>query len=115
MVATRESPIHDNWKQAIVAAAETDTVMLNRHSGPALRVLRSERTMALEFDTSVNAMTAMADHRKLYFDGDMDAALALSGQIAGRIEQIRPVAEVIRECAQDCRAVLSQLHRLYVQ
>lgn len=114
MVATRESPIHENWKRAIVAAAETDTVMLNRHAGPALRVLRSERASALEFDTTVNAMGAMAEHRKLYFDGDMEAAVALSGQIAGRIEQIRPVAEVIRECAEDCLAVLSQLHRLYL-
>jgi enoyl-[acyl-carrier protein] reductase II len=114
MVATQESPIHDNWKQAIIGAAETDTVMLNRHAGPALRVLRSDRSTALEFDTTVNAMTAMLDHKKLYFDGDMEAAVALSGQIAGRIEAIRPVADIIRECADDCVAVLSQLHRLYV-
>ena len=114
MVATVESPIHQNWKQAIVDARETDTVMINRHIGPALRVLRSERADALEFDTTINAMTAMADHQKLYFGGDMDAAVALSGQIAGRIEQIRPVADVIRECADDCVAVLSQLNRLYV-
>jgi enoyl-[acyl-carrier protein] reductase II len=59
-------------------------------------------------------MTAMLDHKKLYFDGDMEAAVALSGQIAGRIEEIRPVADIIRECADDCVAVLSQLHRLYV-
>ena len=45
MVSAAESPVHDNWKQAIVAAAETDTVLLNRHS-PALRALRTERTDA---------------------------------------------------------------------
>lgn len=114
MVATAESPIHPNWKQAIIDAAETDTVMLNRHVGPALRVLRSERSTALEFDTTVNAMGAMAEHQRLYFGGEMDAALALSGQIAGRIERIRPVAEVIRECADDCLAVLANLGRLYL-
>ncbi|TEX49820.1 MAG: hypothetical protein B7C55_12665, partial [Actinomycetales bacterium mxb001] len=59
MVATQESPIHDNWKQAIVAAAETDSVLLNRHRAPAVRVLRTERTNALEFDTSRNAMDDM--------------------------------------------------------
>jgi len=37
MVSAAESPIHDNWKQAIVAAAETDTVFLNQHAKPALR------------------------------------------------------------------------------
>ena len=114
MVATLESPIHENWKGAIIDASETDTVLLNRHAGPALRVLRTERSNALEFDTSVDAMTAMADHRSLYFGGDLEAALALSGQIAGRIEEIRPVADVIRECAADCVAVLAQLGRLYV-
>ncbi|HZO60923.1 MAG TPA: nitronate monooxygenase, partial [Solirubrobacterales bacterium] len=51
MVSAAESPIHDNWKQAVLAARETDTVFLNRHTKPALRALRTERTTALEFDT----------------------------------------------------------------
>ncbi|MTA44965.1 MAG: nitronate monooxygenase, partial [Actinobacteria bacterium] len=60
MVATVESPIHENWKQAIVAARETDTVLLNRHAAPSLRVLRTERSNALEFDVATNAMEHMA-------------------------------------------------------
>src|SRR5919106_1855072 len=32
MVSAAESPIHDNWKQAVLAARETDTVFLNRHT-----------------------------------------------------------------------------------
>src|ERR671923_221229 len=42
MVSAAESPVHDNWKRAIVAAAETDTVFLNRFSRPGLRALRTE-------------------------------------------------------------------------
>ena len=38
MVSAAESPVHSNWKDAIVAAKETDTVFLNRQGpGPALR------------------------------------------------------------------------------
>src|SRR3954471_14709530 len=48
MVSALESPVHDNWKQAIVNAQETDTVFLNRHSKPGLRALRTERTSRLE-------------------------------------------------------------------
>ena len=48
MVSAAESPVHDNWKQAIVAAAETDTVFLNRFSRPGLRALRTARTTELE-------------------------------------------------------------------
>ena len=50
---------------------------------------------------------------KLYFGGDLEAALALSGQVAGRIDAVRPVAEVIRETAADCLALLERLAAHY--
>jgi len=101
MVSAAESPIHENWKNAIVDAAETDTVFLNRHTSPALRALRTERSEALELDTETNAMTAMmGTHLELYFGGDMEASLALCGRVAGRIDAIgplrRPVAKTTR-------------------
>src|SRR3990170_3411855 len=37
MVSSAESPVHENWKQAIVNAAETDTLFLNQRHSPALR------------------------------------------------------------------------------
>ena len=104
MVSSVESPVHDNWKQAIIAAAETDTVMLNRHASPALRALRTERTNALEFDTEQNAMALFGRAMDLYFGGDMEAAVALGGQAVGRIDEIRPVADIVRTCAHDCLA-----------
>jgi len=110
MVSAAESPIHTNWKQSIIDAAETDTVMLNRHTSPALRALRTERTNALEFDTETNAMTALVGKTMdLYFGGDMEAAVALSGQVAGRIESIEPVASILETCAADCLALLGKL------
>ena len=114
MVASAESPIHDNWKQAIVDAAETGTVMLNRHRAPAVRVLRTELTESLEFDTERNAMEAMAGVQELYFGGDMGAGLPFSGQVAGRIDSVRPVAEVIDECARECLEVLQALSTQYL-
>jgi enoyl-[acyl-carrier protein] reductase II len=113
MVATAESPIHDNWKQAIVDSPETGTVLLNRHARPALRVLRTPLTEALEFDTGTDAMAHMARYRELYFEGDMEAALPFGGQVAGRIDGIRPAAEVIRECAEECLRTIARLHRDY--
>ena len=43
MVSAAESPVHENWKNAIIAGAETDTVFLNRFSRPGLRALRTEQ------------------------------------------------------------------------
>jgi enoyl-[acyl-carrier protein] reductase II len=94
MVSAAESPVHDNWKQAIVAAAETDTVFLNRFSRPALRALRTERTTLLEHEDHVD-LSVFGRALELYFGGDMEAAIALTGQVAGRIESVEPVAAII--------------------
>jgi enoyl-[acyl-carrier protein] reductase II len=114
MVSAAESPVHENWKQSIIDAAETDTVFLNRHTSPALRAMRTERSEALEFDTETNAMSAMlGTHLDLYFGGDMEASLALTGQVAGRIEGVEPVADIIQRCAAECRTVLADLATRY--
>jgi enoyl-[acyl-carrier protein] reductase II len=59
-----------------------------------------------EFGDRANVM-------KLYFGGDLEAALALSGQVAGRIDAVRPVAEIVRETAADCLAILERLAARY--
>ncbi len=101
MVSAAESPVHDNWKKSILDAAETDTVFLNSHTSPALRALRTGRTSALEFDRESNAMAAF-NVKDLYFGGDMESGVALSGQVAGRIDEVKPVAEIIDECVNGC-------------
>jgi enoyl-[acyl-carrier protein] reductase II len=78
-----------------------------------VRVLRTEVSESFEFDTERNAMAAMVDHKAVYFDGDLSKGLAFGGQVAGRIDSVRPVAEVIRECADDCLAVIADLARRY--
>ena len=113
MVSCQESPVHDNWKRAIVDAAETDTVFLNSHTSPALRALRTERTGLLEFDHERNDMSAFGNPADVYFGGDLEAGIALSGQVAGRIEEIRPVAEIITDCAQGCEETLRRLAQAY--
>lgn len=113
MVSSRESPVHDNWKNAIVAAKETDTVFLNRFHSPALRALRTERTSRLERSPEINAMTEFGAARDLYFGGDMEAAIPLSGQVAGRIDAVRPVAEIIDQIRQDFARVLGDLAQRY--
>ena len=107
MVSAAESPVHQNWKQAILDAKETDTVFLNRHGpGPALRALRTERTTRLELDPGDNIMGQMSRALDLYFGGDMEAAIALSGQVAGRIDSVKPVAQIIAETVAEFEDVV---------
>jgi enoyl-[acyl-carrier protein] reductase II len=103
MVSAAESPVHQNWKDAIVGAAETDTVFLNRFGKPGLRALRTERTTAYEHDDQVDLLDAMGGILDLYFGGDMEAAIALGGQVVGRIDEVKPVAQIIDETVRGFR------------
>jgi enoyl-[acyl-carrier protein] reductase II len=114
MVSSAESPVHENWKNAIVAAAETDTIFLNRRFGPGLRVLRTERSEALEY-ADQNVMSEFGSAADLYFGGDMNAAIALSGQVAGRIDSVRPVADVIRDTAKEFFEVIEGIADAYLR
>jgi enoyl-[acyl-carrier protein] reductase II len=108
MVSAAESPVHENWKNMIIAGAETDTVFLNRLSRPGLRAIRTERTTRLERDEHV-PLTEMAGAMDLYFGGDMEAAIALTGQVMGRIESVEPVRDIIVHTMTEFRSTLSRL------
>ena len=108
MVAAGESPVHTNWKQAIIDAAEVDTVFLNQRHSPALRALRTDRTSAL-VDAEHNVFGDFGDAQALYFGGDMNAAIALTGQVAGRIDEVRPVADIIADTVAGFTAAAQRL------
>jgi enoyl-[acyl-carrier protein] reductase II len=108
MVAAAESPVHENWKQAICNAAETDTVFLNRFSRPGLRALRTERTTRLEHEDNVT-MAEFGTVKDLYFGGDLEASIALGGQVMGRITEVLPVAEILAETMAGFEATLDRL------
>jgi enoyl-[acyl-carrier protein] reductase II len=76
-----------------------------------LRTAHSER---LEFDHERNAMAAFGSVQDVYFGGDLDAGIALGGQVAGRISASRPVAEIIAGCAAECEQILGRLADSYV-
>lgn len=108
MVSAAESPVHENWKRAIVDGAETDTVFLNRFSRPGLRAIRTERTTRLERDEHV-PLSEMSRAMDLYFGGDMEASIALTGQVMGRIDSVRTVREIVDEMVENYRATVARL------
>jgi enoyl-[acyl-carrier protein] reductase II len=114
MVSAAESPVHARWKAAIVAAEETDTVFLNRFHGPALRALRTDRTTRMERSPD-NVFGEFGDVQALYFGGDMEAAVPLTGQVAGRIDSVKPVAQILEEIRGEFAAVLGEMAGRYLQ
>ena len=113
MVSAAESPVHENWKQAIVAAAETDTVFLNRFGRPGLRALRTKNSEALERKEQVG-MEVFAKAMDLYFGGDMEASIALGGQVVGRVEEVKSVAQIMTETISEFRTTIERLSGVVV-
>jgi enoyl-[acyl-carrier protein] reductase II len=111
MVSAAESPVHQNWKDAIVAAAETDTVFLNRFGRPGLRALRTRRSERLEREENVS-MAEFGTATDLYFGGDMEASLALTGQVAGRIDRVRTAEDIVHSTIREFREVVRSLGSL---
>lgn len=112
MVSAAESPVHRNWKDAIVAAKETDTVFLNRFGpGPALRAIRTEKTTRLERDPPPAIMSEFGRAKDLYFGGDMESSIALTGQVAGRIDAVKPVAQIVAETMSEFEETVAALAR----
>lgn len=110
MVSALESPVHDGWKNAIIAAAETDTVFLRTEGGPALRALRTERTSRFEAGDG-NAMQGLAGGiQSVYFEGKLEEGVALSGEVAGRIDSVKPVAEIIAQTVREFAEAVSNLN-----
>jgi enoyl-[acyl-carrier protein] reductase II len=113
MLSCSDSPVHDNWKQAIIQAKETDTVFLNQESRPALRALRTGRTGELATLGKFNVMEHMANLQELYFGGDMEAAIPLSGQVAGRIDAVKSAKQVVTETMAEFREIMQGLAKQY--
>jgi enoyl-[acyl-carrier protein] reductase II len=49
----------------------------------------------------------------LYFGGDMEAGIALTGQVCGRIEEIKPVEKVLRETVEEFFEIMGDLAARY--
>lgn len=115
MVSALESPVHKNWKQAIVDAPDTGTVMIKPNGpGAALRALRTETSEALERGEG-NAMAKLGGGvKQVYFEGKLEEGLALTGQVAGRIEQVEPVATIIDRTMQEFEDTLKKLSGTYL-
>ncbi len=110
-VSCTESPVHANYKNAIVEAKDTGTWVLNKKSTPCIRALKSQRTQVI-FDEGLMPADALKGIRSVYFDGDMEAAPALAGQTAGLIDSVKTAKEIIDETVAEFFAITARLGAL---
>jgi nitronate monooxygenase len=103
-IATKEAPVHENVKRAIVAASELDTRLIMRSLRNTERVLNNtgvERVLATEREKG-DALTIADIHDqvagiypKVMLEGDMEAGAWSCGMVAGLIHDVPSVKELI--------------------
>lgn len=108
-LSSAESPVHGNFKQAIVDADETGTVVVNRSGSPTMRVLRTGFSSELAA-TGGPAASSLAAVQRLYFEGEMEVSLASAGQSVGLVDAVRPVAEIVDETMRGFRKALDEAY-----
>ncbi|GLE52076.1 NAD(P)H-dependent flavin oxidoreductase [Mycobacterium montefiorense] len=108
LLASADSPVHGNLKQAVVRADETATVLLPLDGKRMMRVIRTPAAEKLDKSAAFEeGGAALQRVQRLYFEGDMDASVANTGQVAGRIDDLPPAAEIINQMWTGCREVLA--------
>ena len=103
-IATQEAPVHENVKQALVAASELDTRLVMRPlrntervlSNPAVeRLLEKERELGSDLKFEDIAAEVAGVYPRIMQEGDMDAGAWSCGMVAGLIYDIPTVKELV--------------------
>ena len=107
-VSSKESPVHNNFKNKIIDSGIDGTMVLNKKSKPVIRALKTDLTNDIN-EKGIMDMSAMMKIKELYFGGDMEAAPALSGQSSGLINEIKPVKQIIDEIIDEFNSTCNGL------
>lgn len=104
LIATKEAPFHEVYKQSLVNASDTETIIVGRSVGLIRRMLKTPYSMNLEqreregmTRAQYGELTTEKQHVIGAIKGDMKNGFINSGQIAGLIDHIPSVKKLI-EC-----------------
>ena len=117
LLASEECPIHDNYKQAILKAKDSDTVVTGRSVGGPVRCLKNKMTrqyLTLEKQgASLEELekVTLGGLRRAVLEGDMEYGSVMSGQVAGMVHEIKPLRQIFEELYAGGRAVLEATNR----
>ncbi|WBY15589.1 nitronate monooxygenase family protein [Erythrobacteraceae bacterium WH01K] len=120
-IATKEAPVHENVKKAIVAASELDTRLVMRPLRNTERVMTNEAVERLlekekrlgddiKFEDIIEEVAGV--YPKIMMEGDMDKGAWSCGMVAGLIKDIPTCQELIDGIMQQAEDILSRMNGL---
>ena len=116
-MATKDAPIHENVKQAILGASELDTRLVMRPLRNTERVLNNkgvekilqkeeELGAHLKFEDIIKEVSGV--YPKVMIDGEMDAGAWSCGMVAGLIHDIPTVKELVDRIMSDAEELIKK-------
>lgn len=116
-VAVDENPAHLNYKQAIVDARDTDTVITTRSIVPTRSLKTKFTNTILELERSgasagdISEFIGYRSNRTAQIEGDLNGGEAYCGASAGLIKEILPAGDVVRQLVEGYENILNRLNK----
>ncbi|MDY7097523.1 MAG: nitronate monooxygenase family protein [Pseudomonadota bacterium] len=118
-IATKEAPVHENVKQAIVAASELDTRLVMRPlrntervmtNAAVERLLEKEKRLGddIKFEDIIEEVAGV--YPSIMMEGDMDKGAWSCGMVAGLINDIPTCQELINGIMDEADAILARMN-----
>ncbi len=115
LLLSEECPIHINYKEAIIKAKGSDTVVTGRNIGAPVRIIKNQMSKAYIQKEKEGATLMELEHftlgslRRAVFDGDVKTGSVMAGQTVGQINKIRPLREIFEELYDGAKTVAANL------
>lgn len=109
LLVAKEAPIHENYKQAVLKAHDTSTIVTGRIHGTPVRILKNKMAKAyLEKEKAGASMMELEKFtlgglRRAVVEGDTETGSLMAGQVAGQLDHEAPVAEIFADFFQQLR------------
>ena len=119
LLTSTECPIHENYKQALLKAKDSDTTVTGRSIGGPVRVLKNKMArqyLRLEKEGAtleeLEPITLGALRRAVR-EGDVEMGSVMTGQVAGMLHEIKPVRAILEELMQGSQTVLKETQAIW--
>lgn len=115
LLVAEECEIHENYKQTVLKAKDTSTVVTGRSVGVPVRIYKNKMARQYSALENLGKTREELEHltlgalRKAVFDGDMDNGSVMIGQVAGMLHEIKPVKAIIEGLFADADVAFEAL------
>ena len=117
LLVSEECPIHENYKDAVLKAKDSGTVVTGRIGGTPVRILKNPMAKAYIAKEKAGADKmeleefTLGSLRRAVFEGDVKSGSLMAGQVAGMLHEIRPVRAILEDMWSGCKDVLARMEK----